>query len=423
MKKYCFMAILLFAGVAGFSQGIDDINKYHMLGQNKKAKELVDKYLSETKNANKAEGWYYKGRIYNAVSKDSGTSIADAMKLKMEAFEAFKKYQQLDPKEVSLKNDNYVWFFDIYNGFFDIGAKEYNVKSYSGAFEGFKSALIVEDYTRSKNYEYNGYKFPSLDTSLIQNTAMAASQAKDTATAVTYYRKLTDANIGGENFFSIYTFLADYYLRKNDQANFAAMLDKGRAVYPEEKYWTELEIDAVEKTGNKEALYAKYEDLMKRYPTEYSWPYNLSVVLFNEVYTGDTKPANVIALKERLTESLKAAIAIQGDKAADAKMLMTRHTYNDAYDYQDSSKKIKGAKPEDLKKKKDIQALFLKKIDVCIPYGEQVAAYYAAQATLKPIYKSNYKIVLDILSQLYTAKGDVKKAAEYDKKKLEVDKL
>jgi hypothetical protein len=423
MKKYCFMAILLLAGVAGFSQSIDDINKYHMLGQNKKAKELVDKFLTETKNAGKADGWYYKGRIYNAVSKDSGTTPTDAMKLKLEAFEAFKKYLQLDPKEVSLKNDGYVWFFDIYNGFFDIGAKEYNVKSYAGAFEGFKNALMVEEFTRGKNYEYNGYKFPSLDTSLIQNTAMAASQAKDEASAIAYYRKLTDANLSGEAFLNIYQYVTEYYYKNKDEANMKAMLDKGRSLYPNEKYWTELELEAVSKTGNKEALYAKYEELMKREPNEYSWPYNLGVELFNEVYTGDAKPANAIALKEKLSEVLKTAIAIQGDKGSDAKMLMTRHTYNDAYDYQDSSKKIKGAKPEDIKKRNEIKALFLKKVDVCIPYGEQVIAYYAAQATLKPIYKSNYKIVLDILSQLYTAKGDVKKAAEYEKKKGEVDKL
>ena len=37
--------------------------------------------------------------------------------------------------------------------------------------------------------------------------------------------------------------------------------------------------------------------------------------------------------------------------------------------------------------------------------------------------KSNYKIVLDILSQFYNTKNDLKKAAEYDKKKAEVDKM
>ena len=55
MKKYFVLATLLLAGVAGFSQSLDDINKYMMLGQNKKAKELVDKFLTEAKNANKAQ--------------------------------------------------------------------------------------------------------------------------------------------------------------------------------------------------------------------------------------------------------------------------------------------------------------------------------------------------------------------------------
>ncbi len=423
MKKYCFMAILLFAGVAGFSQSLEDINKYMVLNQNKKAKELVDKFLTEAKNAGKADAWFYKGRIYNALSKDSTVTPADALKLKLEAYEAFKKYQSLDAKDLSFKNENYVSYFDLYNGFFDIGAKEYNAKNYAGAFEGFKNALMVEDYVRSKNYEYNGYKFPALDTSLIQNTAMAANQAKDEASSIIYYRKLIDANVGGEAYLNIYEYVTEYYLKIKDEANFNAIIEKGRAMYPKEKYWTEVEVDAVSKSGNKEALHAKYEELMKRYPDDYTWSYNLGVEIFNELYAGDSKPANAIAMKAKLTEVLKACIAAQGDKGADAKMLMTRHTYNDAYDYQDSSKKIKGVKPEDVKKRNELKAIFLKKVDECIPYGESVVSYYASQTTLKPIHKANYKIALDLLSQLYTAKGDAKKAAEYDKKKADVDKL
>ena len=423
MKKYCFMAILLLAGIAVFGQSLEDINKYMLLNQNKKAKEMVDNFLAQPKNAGKADAWFYKGRIYNAASKDSGTSAADAMKLKLEAFEAFKKYQSLDPKDLSFKNENYVSYFDLYNGFFDIGAKQYNIKNYQGAFEGFKNALMIEEFVRSKNYEYNGYKFPQLDTSLIQNTAMSASQAKDEPTAISYYRKLIDAGVSGEQFLNIYEYVAEYYLKNKDEANLNAILEKGRAIYPKEDYWTEVEVDAVSKSGNKEALYAKYEELMKRYPNEYKWSYNLAVDMFNELYTGDNKPANPVAMKAKLTEVLKASIAAQGDKGIDAKMLMTRHTYNDAYDYQDSAKKIKGVKPEDVKKKNDAKAFFLKKVDECIPYAEQVVTFYAAQATLKPAQKANYKIALDLLSQMYAAKGDLKKSGEYEKKKAEADKL
>jgi hypothetical protein len=97
--------------------------------------------------------------------------------------------------------------------------------------------------------------------------------------------------------------------------------------------------------------------------------------------------------------------------------------YNAAYDFQDSSKKIKGTKPEDIKKRADAKAMFIKKIDECIPYANSVVDYYSSLSTLKPGQKSNYKIVLDYLSQIYAAKADMKKSAEYDKKKAEVDKL
>lgn len=421
MKKFCFSMVLLLAGVVSFGQSLDDINKLILLGQNKKAKEGIDKLLTEPKSASKAIAWFYKGRIYNSFSKDSGTKVADALKLKTESFEAFKKYQQMDPKDENFKQENYASYFDLYNGYFDIGAREFNAKNYANSYEGFKSALMIEDFVKSKGYEYNGFKFPVLDTSLVLNTAIAAQNAKEEAASISYYRKLTDANLTADQYLNIYQYLLEYYIKAKDEANITAMLAQGRKLYPQEKYWTEIEIDMVAKSGDKKALVAKYDELMKREPTEFTWPYNLGVELYNEIYTGDNKPADVDALKNKLTDILKNAIA--NDKGIDAKMLMTRHLYNAAYDFQDSSKKIKGTKPEDIKKRADAKAMFIKKIDECIPYAESVIGYYAALPTLKPGQKSNYKIVLDILSQFYGAKGDLKKSAEYDKKKADVDKL
>jgi hypothetical protein len=421
MKKYSFFMLLLFVSTVCFGQSLDDINKMLLLQQNKKAREGIDKFLSDAKNATKAEGWFYKGRIYNNISKDSGTSSADALKLKNDAFEAFKKYQQMDAKDLSFIAENHASYFDLYNGYFDIGAKEFNNKNFPVSLEGFKNALLVEDYVKAKGYEYNGFKFPALDTSLITNAAIAATQAKDEAAAASFYRKLTDANISGEAYLNIYQYLADYYLRVKDETNANAILDKARTLYPENEYWTEIELDKVSKTGDKEALFAKYDELMKKYPAKYSLPFNYAAEVFNYLYIGDKKPANAEALKGKLTDVLKTAINL--DKGIDAKMLMTRHLYNAAYDYQDSSKSIKGAKPADVKKRNDLKAQFLKSVDDAIPYGVAVADYFAALPTLKPVQKANYKNMLDIVSQLYSTKGDVKKSAEYDKKKAAVEKM
>lgn len=419
MKKYCFFIMLLFAGTVSKGQTLQEINEMMGKSQYKKAKEGIDKFLNDPKNAAKADGWFYKGRIYNSLSKDSAVAPGEALKLKTDAFEAFKKYQQMDAKEVSFILENHGSYFDLYNGYFDIGAKEFNNKNFAASFEGFKNAIVIEEFVRSKGYDYNGFKFPVFDTALILNTAIAAGNAKDTVSSVSYYKKLTDANLATEQYLNIYQYLVEYYIRQKDDVNTNAMLEKGRTLYPQDKYWIEVEIELVAKTGNKEALNAKYEDLIKRYPAEFSWPYNLGVEIYNELYSGDNRPKNADALKNKLTEVIKAAI--NNDKGTDAKMLMTRHLYNAAYDYQDSSKKIKGVKPEDIKKRNEAKALFLKKIDECIPYAEGVTGYYAAMATLKPVQKANYKIVLDLLSQMYSTKGDLKKAAEYDKKKADLN--
>jgi hypothetical protein len=412
--------MLLAAGFASFGQSLEDINKLRLLGQNKKAKDALDKFLADPKNAGKAEAWYYKGTITNALSKDSGVTSADAMKMKQDAFEALKKYQQMDPKEPSLVIDKYATYFDLYNGYFDIGAKEFNKKNFPVSFEGFKNALAIEDFVRSKGYEYNGFKFPALDTSLVLNAAITANQAKDEASAVEYYKKLTDANLKSEQYLSVYQFLAEYYMKKNDEANLAAILEKGRTLYPTDDYWTEVEVDRVAKSGDKAALIAKYEEMMKRYPEKYAYAYNLAVEIYNQLYTADNRPSNAIFLQDKLTETLKKAIPL--DKGVDSKMLMTRHLYNYAYDWQDSSKKIKGVKPDDVKKRNDLKAKFISKIDECIPYADGAVAFFAALPTLRPIQKANYKDVLDMLSQFYAAKGDLKKSAEYDKKKADLDK-
>jgi hypothetical protein len=421
MKKYYLFAMMLFAVAFSFGQSLSEINELMGKNQFKKAKEGIDKFLGDAKNAAKGDGWFYKGRIYNALSKDSLLSPAEAVKLKLDAFEAFKKYQQLDAKEVSFLLENHVSYFDLYNGFFDVGAREFNAKNFAASFEGFKNALMVEEYVNSKKYEYNGFKFSDLDTSLIINIAVAANQAKNEEASVSYYRKLTDANVSSEQYINIYQYLVEYYLKKNDEANLNAMLEKGKKFYPNDEYWVQVELDRVAKSDNKEALMAKYEELMKRYPEKYTYPYNLAVEIYNDLYTADARPANAEAMKDKLTDVLKVAIPL--DKGVDARMLMTRHLYNDAYDYQDSSKKVKGVKPADLKKKADLKALFLKRIDDCIPYAESSVSYFAALPTLKPVQKANYKIVLDLLSQMYGTKNDLKKAAEYDKKKAEVEKM
>lgn len=409
MKKISILLLLAFFSMAGFAQSLDDIrdqlNKKDYAG----AKTAIDKYLSDEKKASSPEAWYLKGRAYNSLSAEKSTPESDVYNLKSVAFDAFKKTQQLDPKDVYLKLENYGSYLDLYFNLYDLGANLFNAKNYEGAYNAFKKSLDVESYILSKQYVYTQATLHPLDTALVLNAAVAATQAKKTDEAVTYYRKLTDGNVAGDGYKEVYEFLVEYYNTKDDATALADVLAKAKKFYPTNNYWNQVELDKISQKGDKAALFAKYEEMIAKDPTNFALGYNYAVELYNKNYGADAKGDE--ASKEKLTNVLKAVIP--NDQGIDATVLMANHTYNMASDAVAAKNLVKG----DVKKKAELTAISNKKMDECISYSEQVVKYYEGKTDLKPKHVANYKIVLGYLSDIYNLKGDAKKSAEYDKKR------
>ena len=64
MTKYFLFVAAGLISTAGFAQDIKEVQTLAITGQYAKAKEAVDKHLEVPKNAQKPQGWYYKGFIY-----------------------------------------------------------------------------------------------------------------------------------------------------------------------------------------------------------------------------------------------------------------------------------------------------------------------------------------------------------------------
>lgn len=422
MKKIYFLLLMSFCGMMAMGQDLDDIREMLNKSKFREARTAIDSYLSDAKNANKSDAWYYKGRIYNSLSYENGVPETELYKLRNDAFAAFQKYQQLDQKDVWMKLENYESYLNLYGGLYDLGARQYNNKNYDGAYESFKKAGDVKDYILARKYDYPQMKLYPLDTSLVLNTATSAIQAKKTDEAVMYYRKLTDADVAGKDYEEVYEFLVDHYSKKNDDANLSQMLAKAKKFYPANDYWTDVEVRQVSSTGNKEALHAKYEELMEKNPSNFRIAYNYSVELYNELYGRDAKPSlDNLAPREKLSNVLKKAIAIEKDN--EASMLMCNHLFNMAADLLNASNAIKSNKPEEVKKKNDLKAQANKTMDECITYAESSVKYFESLPTMKPVQKANYKIVLGYLSDIYSIKNNPKKSAEYETKNKAADKL
>ena len=412
MNKFLVLAALLGASFGAGAQSLDDVNK--LLGDQKfsEAKVAIDKHIADPKNATKPDAWYFKGRVYNAYSYDKAVPTAEKLALKSQPFDAYKKNQELDPKEIRLKFENYASFLDLYAGLYDAGAAAFNEKDFETAFQAFQKAQEVENYILAKKYTYKDVTLNALDTALVLNTAIAAMQLKKDAETIKYYSILADANVSGSQYLEVYEYLADYYSRNGDAAKLQAVLEKGKRLYPTSEYWTDLEMMAVreeaKKSGNNAALFAKYEELIAKNPGSFLLPYNYSIDLFNQTYVGANKKDDD-ASKAKLTSVIKSAIA--NDNGIDATILMTKHLYAVSSDLS-----IAVNLEKDAKKKADLTTKTKAAMNEFLGYGDKVIAYFASNEVQKS-HRAKYMELLGNMSEIYTYLKNPAKAAEMDKKK------
>ena len=415
MKKLCFFLFILFAAASTYAQSLEDIGKIMDKHQYASAKVAIDKYLADQKNAASAEAWYYKGRIYNSLSKDSTVAKSDAYSYKLTAFEAFKKNQQLDKLDLRMKTEFYKSFLDLYIGLYDLGAQNFNLKNFPAAYNAFSKSQELENFILSKNYLYPEIKLNNFDTALVMNIAASALQGSDTANAVINYRRISDAGITGKDYERVYEYLAQYYFGKNDNTNAQAILTKAKVAYPTNNYWNAVEVEQMSKSGDKKALFARYDEMYIKDPHNFANSYNYGVEMYNALWSNENKTLDT-TLFLKLTTVLKSAIEV--DPGMDAIMLLNNHLFNIAADYSTKAALIKEGKltkPDDLKKKKQLNTSSISYMNELIPYGEKMIKFFNEKGTLTTKQKINYKQVAGYLSDAYRVKGDIKKSAEYDK--------
>jgi hypothetical protein len=428
MQRFLLSLLIVLSSSRLFAQSIEDVEKYLGTGALDKAKEAVDGFLAKEKNQTKADGWWYKGLVYNEISKsDKYKSLApDA---RMTAFNAFKKYYELDPKAVRATLEQNVRMFDIYNQYYINAINSFNdadsliklkkedlaVPKYDDAYVNFKNAYAIEEYIAPKGWEYNGFKFASFDTALIHNIATSALNAKKSDEAVIYYKRLADQKIAGKDYTGIYDWLVKYYDKKGDAANKEKYSQLAKELYPDISWaWYEDELKGIDQK-DKKTLFAKYEELLPKYPKEYYLYYNYGVELFNYADFSDPRPTDYKEKQVRLESVLKTAIDLDKTKP-DANFLMAVHYYNAIYDIQDEQKAIKGTTPADQKKRTDINTRAKEAADKMIQYALPAIDLYASKNQLKASEKGNYKKLIGYVADAYEVKGDKAKAEEYKKK-------
>ena len=417
MKKMFFTVLaMVFVAGSSFAQNLEDINEMLVLKKLKEAKMGIDKYLSNPKKANDSEGWYMKGRVYNAFARDSSLTNKEKYDLTVAAVDALKKNQELDKKDVRMKEENNVSYFESYIMYYNLGISSFNTKDYEVAFQAFKSTNDLKDFLLSKNYSYDQIVLVPFDTAMIINIAVCAKNANREEDFIAYYSKIPENNIGGKDYKEVYQFLLEHYIKINNKVAFNNLLQKSKTIYPNDETWMDMEIKLATSEGGKAGLLAKYDQLVGENPTNFVVHYNYAVEIYNSLYGKDASSVGDAKMILKLNTILDKAMDIESKEDNSALVLMCKHLYNRSSELLAESSSIKGPKPEMLKKKADLKAEGMKFVDQCISYSEKAVASFEAMNKKTMMQKADYRITIGYLSELYTVKKNTAKADYYEKK-------
>jgi len=420
MKRVFLSAVLAFLVTGLFAQKLDKAKDKLKEGKLDEAKTEVDGFLAIDKNAKNADAWYTKAKVYNAIAAaDKGQ--ADAAHAT--AFDALKKYVQYDDKMlISLQIDKYQPLNDIYGAYFKSGADNFNDKKYQDSYEGFKRALEVSKYMAEK-----GWLNSKIDTTSILYAGVSAEKLEKPDEAATYYGILAENKVikyGNDDLVGIYQWLARHYSDKKDYTNANKYITLGRELFPNDTFWPSLEIDMAKEGTDKNAMFAKYEEIIGRYPDNHLFKYDYAYELYKYAY--DTavskRPANSPELIKKALDNVTAVIKTKPDYAQ-AQLFAGQIIFNQGVDILAESKKIKSTKPDDVKKKNDLKAEAMKKFDESAPYFLEVDKLLGPQGKLKMDDKTALKEAYDLLITIYDQKNAKDKVKEFEVKFNDVDRV
>ena len=218
------------------------------------AKAQLDKVLADPKLEGKAETYALKTEILGTIAGNQ-TLKAKYPTADVDALAALKKYLELEPTEVKIKEDHYAGVNSAYSSLFSSGVKFYNAKSWDSAFAKFKDVVELGDILTARKWTTSTF-----DTTSYLYAGVTAQNAKKSEEAAKYYGKIAERKIAGKDYEGIYDFLTKYYLNSNNQAEFTRYLSLAKAAYPSNTMWNDLEFANTSDNAPLEDMVKKFND-------------------------------------------------------------------------------------------------------------------------------------------------------------------
>ncbi len=421
MKRIILSSLLLIMLSGLFAQDTKKLKTYLDAKQFDKAKAEVDAAIS--KNPADPVALYYKSKVYAELAADPQFKVLvpDARE---QALEAFKKAVDTDKENkvfLLLTQDRYKPIFDVYQGYYDAGVIAFNSGAngnkadFDQALTLFKNSDMVGRYIFSKKWALS-----EIDTQLVLTVGKAAINAGKKEEAVIWLKKLADANITGTlndktSYQLPYQWLSFYYKDAKDDANFLKYISLGKKNFPKDDYYDAVMLDYYRDKKDYDALFKKYDEIVAAYPDSMQYHFNYANEGFIYVYNSDagTKINNKEALLKNVGVELQKALAIKPNDI-NTNWMLGQYYYNAGIDLKEMANLVRGAKPEDVKKKADLNAQAKEIFSKAIPYADK--ALSTLEGSNKKSDKSKYKSIVDLMQRIYSSLNQSDKAKSYQVK-------
>lgn len=422
MKKIVLAGLFSLIIANLFAQDAKKIQTFLAAKQFDKAKAEVDAAIA--KNPMDPLALYYKSKVYAALAADAQfkTTVPDARE---QAFDAFKKAIETDKSNkvmLVVMQDQYKPVFDIYSGYYDAGAAYFNSGGSTGnkaefdkALTMFKNSDMVGRYIYSKKWALS-----AMDTQLVLTMGKAAINAGKKDEAAAYLRQLADASITGVandklSYQLPYQWLSYYYKDAKDDANFMKYMSLGKKNYPQDDYYDAVLLEYYRDKKDYDALFKKYNEVVATYPDSSKYHFNYANEAFTYVYNSDAgvKINNKEVLLNTVESELKKALKINPNDI-NSNWLLGQYYFNTGLDVKEKANAIKSTKPEDVKKKSEINAMAKDQLNKALPYGEKALSQVEANLAKKD--KSKYKSIVDLMQRIYSSLNQADKVKIYQQK-------
>lgn len=414
MKKLLVSFIFCSAGLAAVAQRAKVNSAEDALKSKDYAKATADiqAALENDKTKNDAKTYYVKGKILEAQATEHKSS-AEAL----EAFEAYKKALEINPKLPEALLELNQRMFNLYATVGNAGYGNLNDQKWDSAYTHFKEAFSIAEFYNGKNL---GGTIPT-DTSMTFYTGYAASQAGQKDDAIVYLRKAADLQFKTEP--ALYVILAQAYEEKGQNDNWLKAIEEGKAAFPKDKRFGDMEMIYYSKTGKTNELLAILEKKMAENPNDFNTVLDYGIRVDNlanppaEDGKEAAKPANYEELMGKAENAYKKAIELKADDAT-ANFQLGALYFNRAVGFNKELNAM-DSKQQNSPKAKELQTKVQTLMDQSLPFFEKADQNFTAKgASLEASDKSTYQSCLYALQKIYAIKNDNAKV-EATKKKLD----